>query len=495
MGKIYCAIFIVLLASSSFGQVEDFRLSDLDKKVEQLMNKYQCVGLSLAIVVEDSMIYAKGYGFRDLQNKLPVTSNTLFGIGSVTKQFTAGLIGIYEDRKMLSVYDRPAKYLEKLIFSTDEMNTIVTVEDLLAHRSGLGNLDGAMVFFPKKDLFKNIERLPHLIPSSQVRESMDYSNMGYSILGAISESISGRSWSENIQQEIFNPLGMHHSNTSIEELQNSTDFSLAYSVDDELPVQVVYDPLDETSPGGSINSSAIEMTYWVRMLLAGGKFKENQVISQTYLERAFSSQTMVRNRFTFGEKDPLLFDTYGYGVAVNDFYDHYRVQHSGAVSGFTASVELFPFENLGIVVLTNQHLSALSQQVVDIIARDFLGLTEKELEEYEVQKAEARMYDEPVKQINKSSPPAFELSKYCGTYAHFGYGQMEITLQDDHLLAKFPAFDLALEHVEENVFYNKSLVKIHQNCPSFDFTFLVKYDKVTGVSIPLQTTPVRFDKL
>lgn len=494
MSKFICFVVLMFIASRTCAQRQDARLKGLDLIVRQLMEKFECVGLAIAIVEKDQTIYSKGYGYRDLENKKRVTSNTLFGIGSITKQFTAGLMGIYEDRGILSVHDRPAKFIKDLKFSTDEMNTIVTIEDLMAHRSGLGNLDGAMVFFPRKDLFQNIERLPYLAPSSQVRERMDYSNMGYAILGAISESIGHDTWSENIHREIFRPLGMNQSNTTIEALQKCTNFSLAYSVHDNKPTQVVFDPLDETSPGGSINSSANEMTYWVRMLLAGGYFKEQQIISKTYLERAFSGQNFVSDRFSFEKKDSLLFDTYGYGLAINNYFDHYRVHHSGAVSGFTASLELYPFESLGIVVLTNQHLSALSGHLVDIIARRMLKLPRKDWGTYEVQRTEARMYNDPINPINKDYPPTLSLSSYGGVYTHKGYGQMEITLQNGNLFVNLPAFKLGLEHDQGDVFYNKSITQIHQNCPSFNFTFLVDQGKVTGVSIPFQATPVMFVK-
>ena len=94
-------------------QTKDKRLTGLETEIDSLMKAYRLVGLSVAIVENDEVIYSKGFGYRDLENKLPVTPNTLFSIGSVTKQFTSSLIGIYEGQGKLSLEDKPT--FEKLV--------------------------------------------------------------------------------------------------------------------------------------------------------------------------------------------------------------------------------------------------------------------------------------------------------------------------------------------------------------------------------------------
>ena len=390
--------------------------------------------------------------------------------------------------------DRPARYIDGLDFYTDAMDSLVTIEDLLAHRSGIGNCDASMVFFPTNDLIKNAQRIAHLPPSSPFRQGLDYSNMGYALLGAIVENVGKDDWPSLIERHILSPLGMTDSNASIDDMASGQDYALPYSVHKQEAVRVKMDALQESIPGGGINSSARDMAIWLQMLLNGGKHNEQQVIQQEYLERAFSDQVIMRNRFSFNQKDDLLFDNYGYGWAVNQYLGTYRVSHSGAVSGYTATIELFPFEGFGIVVLTNQHLSAISNHISDLITRRMLQKEQKVWQDYEVHRAEARIYDEPISSFNQESMPSLPIQDYEGTYYHPGYGGINVTVESGKLHATFPAFIQGLEHVEGDNFYNKGITPIHQNCPSFNMTFLVENKVVNGLSISFTNEGVLFQK-
>lgn len=473
---------------------QDKRLQGLDEDINRLMDTFHTVGMAVVIVEKDSIIYNNGFGFRDLELKKPITSNTLFGIGSISKQFTSSLIGIYEGRQHLDLNDRPATYIEGLDFYTDEMDSLINIEDLLIHRSGIGNCDAAMVFFPTNDLIRNARRLEYLRSYGQVRQGFQYSNMGYSLLGAISEKIGGNSWSNLIQKEIFDPLGMVHSNSSISELTKKEDFSMPYSVNEGEPVRVLFDSLYESSPGGAINSSSNEMALWIRMLLNGGMHENEEIIPKDYLERAFSDHTKLRQRFSFDTKDEMQFDNYGYGWAVQNYLGHYRVNHTGAVSGFTATMDIFPFDSLGIVVLSNQHLSAIPNHVADMIIRRMLDKRRISWQNYEVRYADARMYDEPMQNLNEMAMSTLSLESYTGNYHHPGYGSIKVFTERGHLYIEFPAFKLGLEHLEHDTFFNKGVSPIHQNCPSFNMTFVIEGEEVTGLHIPFGPEGVVFEK-
>ena len=137
----------ILCCSLLLSQEIKENLKGLDEEINKILNDYKGVGLSVAIVKSNKIIYTKGYGYRDYENKLPVTPHTVFGIGSNTKAFTSALIGMLGDEKKLSLQDKPSKYIPGLTFSTDKMNSLVTIEDLLEHRSGLGSIDGTYIFF------------------------------------------------------------------------------------------------------------------------------------------------------------------------------------------------------------------------------------------------------------------------------------------------------------------------------------------------------------
>lgn len=112
---------------SNFWTKNWFSLNGLDTEIENLLKTYNAVGLSIAVVENSKTIYSKGFGFRDLENKLPVTANSIFPIGSITKSFTASLLGILENQNQLSLKDKPSLYIPKLQFYNDKMDNLITI--------------------------------------------------------------------------------------------------------------------------------------------------------------------------------------------------------------------------------------------------------------------------------------------------------------------------------------------------------------------------------
>ena len=494
--KINFTILLLFLSIQCIGQNLDKRLDGLATEIDSLMEVYKTIGLSIAIVENNKIIYTNGFGYRNLNKKLPVTPNTLFEIGSITKQFTSSLIGIYQEQGKLSIYDKPSKHLKNLRFYSDEMNNIINIEDLLAHRSGIGGVDATHVFFPTNSINKHLERLPFLKPNSKVRERFDYSNMGYAILGAIGESITKRKWSENIKHDILTPMQMGQTNTSLKELTSSADFSYGYSIQSEKGVKVLYEDQNESMASGAMNSSASDMAKWAMMLLNKGKYKNKQIIPQDYLESSFSQNQILNQSFSFDKKDDETFNSYGYGWFVNNYKGIYRVNHSGGVSGFTSNIELYPHEKLGIVVLSNQTSSSISFNVTNIIANRMLGLERKKWNEYEIRNSQARIYGETINAINKDKTPNLPLSKFCGEYINKGYGTINISLENNNLIVTLPAFTVALEHHEYNAFYTVKSTELHQNTPPFYYNFQLNSNgNIVSLTIGYQTEPVEFTKM
>jgi CubicO group peptidase (beta-lactamase class C family) len=127
MTKLKLVISLLLTTHLTFGQKTDSRLNGLDTEIENLLKTYNAVGLSIAVVENSKTIYSKGFGFRDLENKLPVTANSIFPIGSITKSFTASLLGILENQNQLSLKDKPSLYIPKLQFYNDKMDNLITI--------------------------------------------------------------------------------------------------------------------------------------------------------------------------------------------------------------------------------------------------------------------------------------------------------------------------------------------------------------------------------
>ncbi len=493
-------LILTLLSLPATAAAQALDASDLDVRLEALRKAYGTPGMAVAVVKDGSVIYSRGFGYHNLERQLPVTTETAFPIGSVSKQFTASLMGLYEVEGRLSVTDQPSQHIPELRFRTEVMDHLVTIEDLLAHRSGIGNIDGALVYFRadgRQTL--RIDRLAHLDPDTEVRERLDYSNGGYALLGAIAERVSGESWGDEIRNRIFEPLGMTRSSTSIAELTAGDNAATGYGMVGGEPMPALYEDLHEASPGGGINSTASDLAKWATMLLGDGAFEGTQILPADFLARAFSIHSLWEPSYEQADGS-LQLSAYGYGWGIYEFEGRLQIAHGGAVSGFTARIELLPSEGIGIVVLTNQHLSGIPDWVAEIVYRQLLSLPARETESFPVNVVSVRpaITDSgsvSYREINRQRPPTHQLGQFVGDYTHPGYGSFSVVLRDSALYVDFPALSFALEHEQFNLFRLQPYYEIHVNSPSFPVNFQLGFDgEITGATIPFQSEPVPFTR-
>ena len=200
--KFINTLILIITIQFCFSQQTPKELKGIEIEINLLMKKYKAVGVSVAVVKNDKVIYSKGFGYRDLENKLPVTTNTIFPIGSITKSFTGSVLGILASKNQVYLKNKPAFYLPNFEFYNDTMNNLITIEDLLSHKSGIGNQGTTQIFFPEKNRLKMVQRLKYLKPEAEVKNSFAYSNMAYTLAGTIIEQVTGDSWETNIKEKI-----------------------------------------------------------------------------------------------------------------------------------------------------------------------------------------------------------------------------------------------------------------------------------------------------
>lgn len=496
MTKFKLILLLVLASSFSFGQKTDTRLIGLDTEIQNLLKAYNAIGLSVAIVESNKVIYSQGFGFRDFENKLPTTANTIFPIGSITKSFTASLLGKLESENQLSLKDKPSFYLPKLQFYNSQMDNLITIEDLLSHKSGIGSVDGTYVLFPADKRENLMPRFKYLKPNGAIKDSWIYSNLGYIIAGTIIEKITNETWEKNIQERILSPLQMNNSSTSISELLTSKNFSFGYGINNGKSEKVLFGELTNSKPSGAINSSANEMINWMMVWLNNGQFNNKQILPTKYIQEAESYKAM-DNGLPPESSDPNVYSFgYGYGWKINSNNGHYKVHHGGNVSGFSSQLVLFPTDKLGIIVLTNQHNSILPYVVSDIITNRMLKLQRTEWNKYPVKVSDIAIVSKDIKSTNPDKKPTHNLNEYCGKYSNLGFGTFEIAIENDKLFAVFPDFKFQLEHQYYDIFILKATKEIPQVMnPEFNLNFSLDYDgNVSSVKINLQDEPVEFVK-
>jgi CubicO group peptidase (beta-lactamase class C family) len=435
-------------------------LKNFDTYVEKLMNEWRIPGLSLAVVKDDKLIYAKGYGVREIGKTERVDERTLFPVGSITKSFTAASVGILFDEKKMSWDDAATKYLHDFQLYDANLTNQVTIRDLLAHRTGLPRANGSLL--SQYNRVETLRRMRYLKPVAGLRSQFTYNNQMYLAIGLAIEKAAQTSWDEFIKQKIFVPLKMTSSNVTIAALKNQKNAAVPHTVVQDKVQILPYDDKDSIAPAGAINSNVVDLANWARLFLNNGKFEDKQILSPTAVRIMHGQQTVI----PVGSVSQKLFPSthlqgYGMGWFVRDYRGRKVVEHGGNVGGMTAQIGMLPEENLGIVILSNLDSTPAPQALMYRVFDLFLGDAGKQVDlsaEYkklsDEGKAQSQAQEKELaakRQVNITS--SLSLNAYAGSYGNDLYGTAEVSNRNGKLYLKFNEDAQGeLEHWEKDTF-------------------------------------------
>ena len=451
-------------------------LSGVEKQLEQILKDRKAAGFAVAVVKKDSIIFARGFGYRDYENQLPVTPHTLFAIGSCTKAFTTSLLGLMKEEGSLD-YDKPLRnYLPGLQFYNDDLNRGVTVRDAIVHRTGLPRHDYSWYLFSTDSREELMRRIGFMEPTAPLRQTWQYNNFMYLVQGMVAEKNYGKTWEQLIREKFFIPLNMKRSNTSVAALSDDSDAAFGYTLkSDSTLSKTDYYNINAMGPAGSINSSVLEMANWLKMWINKGKFRDREILPESYIKEAISSQMVISPGYPGIESPDIHVANYGFGWSLSSYRGHYRVDHGGNIDGFTANTAFFPSDSMGIVVLTNQNGSALNNLVRNTLADRLLNLDPVDWNERRNQ-----LDKKPASEVKgeenqkKGTRPSHPLKDYEGLYTHKAYGTFEVKHRNDSLIAVFPIEEMWLRHYHYDVF----------QAVGYGKNGLVDTNEVAGVLIP-----------
>ncbi len=341
------------------------QLQAIEEKVEARRRELGIPGMSLAIVRDDQIIYAKGLGYKDFEKQVPVTADTQFAIGSATKAFTALSILMTQDEGKLSLDDSPKKYLPYFKMKDPETDAKITVRDLLSHSSGLNRTDLAMIT-GKLNRAELIQVAGEAKPTAKLREKFQYQNLMYAAAGEIVAQTQKMPWERFVPERIFKPLGMTNSTMSMSEMQKVKDYSFGYdyNFDTKQTRRLPFREIDQVAPAGSINSSAKDMAQWLRFVLGGGAIGGKRLVSGKGFEEWLKPQMKIAPN---GKVN------YGLGWFLQEWNGLKVVQHGGNIDGFNALVAMIPEKKLGFVMLTNVTGSPLGGELMPVVWENILG--------------------------------------------------------------------------------------------------------------------------
>lgn len=430
------------------------KLEGLDEFIAELMEAWKVPGLAIAIVQDGKVIHLKGYGYRDVENQLPVTPQTLFAIGSITKSFTVVALGRLVDRGKLE-WDKPVReYLPEFRLHDPVASERMTPRDLVTHRSGLPRHD-LLWYNSEFSRTEMIARLRYLEPSRDLRSTFQYNNLMFMTAGYLVGHLTGTTWEEFVRREILDPLEMTGSNFSVHASQESPDFALPYTkADDELK-QVPFRDIDQVGPAGSINSNVEEMSHYVLFHLNTGKYGDRELLSENHARQMRTPQMVTASAPQYPE---LGHSSYGLGLGIYGYRGHTVVQHGGGIDGFTALLSFMPRDNMGMIILSNRGGNPVPTLVAYNVYDRLLGLDpvpwhdrfqeRQEKQEQAEEEAKKKGYT-PRKQGTQPSHP---LADYVGEYEHPGYGIVRIQLDDDRLTLTLNQMTSPLRHFHYDVF-------------------------------------------
>jgi len=354
------------------------KIKQINEFIAYKMTESNLPGLSLAIIEKGELTYSRGFGQRNIKEGLPATAETLYGIGSVTKSFTALAIMKLDEEKKLSINDKVSKYLD---FDIRPFGEPILIKHLLDHTSGIPALAYAeslihheMGMKAKKFPMSSYEDMLTFMQGSKdwvetkPGDRWFYSNEGYVLLGAIIEKVSGLEYKKYIEKHIFKELGMNRTFFKKDDIDSDYDVAVPYIVTQTkaIPSNYLYGSL---TSDGAIISNVIDMTNYIKMFLGNGK----QILGKSHIKEMMKSHTATPaiKYLNIDESQELnttqvyndkISEFYGYGLSINpNFFNHEIIGHGGSVGIATANMSFILDKGIGVMILANGSGYALSK--------------------------------------------------------------------------------------------------------------------------------------
>lgn len=465
--------------------VVDWKQTTAD--INLLANRYASPSVSVAVIQNGRIIYAEALGYQDLGQEIPATTATQYGIGSIVKSFTSGLVGSLIGDGLLELNDSPATHVEGLSFRSPDLTQHLRLSHLLTQTSGLPFMDGTLAFFPEQNQLDLATRIPHFEASCRVGDCWSYNNLNFVILDMVVEAVTQQSKSELLDERLLIPAGLEETLSSTSAFKASPNAATGYGmVGDQAQAASTEYLYDE-----HIYTTARDLARWLDVWMSDG----GGIISPDYARAAIATHA-IENGAAPGPDEPGIYlFGYGYGWQTQSLEGNYVVRHGGNENGFTAHAAFIPAQNLGLVTLTNQQNSILPNIVNDFLMRRLLGLEAPDISSYPVVVNDVAKLITPrdARQAWRESS-ALEMAELelVGVYRAEGYGLVKVELRDQTLVLITPAADFILIPRGDNRFGLASTSPVPLGIV-IDF-FQVEFE-VNTLTMNIAAEPVIFNEI
>lgn len=461
------ACFLCCWSLVSFGETPAVKsqdtqtiLSKLESYAVSAQKQWGIPGMAIAVIQDDRVIYTKGFGVKKLGGTDPVDANTVFQVGSTSKAFTAALVATRVDDGKANWTDRVIDHLPNFEMYDPWVTREFQIRDLMAQHSGMRPYAGdfmAIAGFPAEYIFSKIK---YMKPITSFRSEFGYVNNLFLVAGEVIQQTSGKTWEENLQSRIFDPLGMKSSSASQKAFMAATNAAAPHKiVNGKITAFSSSDPKTAWAytygPSGGVNASVTDMAQWARMLLAGGKFEGKQIVKTENLDVVMSPKTVLQS-FSAGPfaKTPLANrpNYYCEGWVYSQSDPVPLIWHNGDNSYMHAAIGLIPDRNTGIVVLTNMGGTSLSEALMIKYYELYFGSPSDDVStamftswQEGLKGAQAAFAKKPV-----PNSPQQPLVQYAGKFTNPVYGDLTVETDGQKVWLTIGPSKLRMELVHWN---------------------------------------------
>ncbi|MBX6363389.1 MAG: serine hydrolase [Gemmatimonadetes bacterium] len=431
----------------------------LDAYVARAVADWHVPGLAIAVVRGDSVVFAKGYGVRELGKAEAVDIHTRFAIGSTTKAMTVAALAMLVDEGKIR-WDEPViDVLPDFRLYDPYVTREVTIRDLLTHRTGLGNADLLWIGndYPGEEV---IRRVRYLKLAHPFRAVWDYQNIMYAVAGDVVAAASGMPWEQFVRTRIWQPLGMNETEATLADVAGKPDVASPHdSIGGRMKV-IANRPVDPVKSAGSVWSSVSDMSKWMRFVLDSARVGGKRLISAEQYREIFTPQI----RAPMEEYPALQLSrphgfSYGLGWFIQDYAGEWVWMHTGSIDGMSAIIGLLPDRKLGVYVLANRDHAELRHALMYRAFDLFTGRPDRDWSRELLtlfsgirERARARQAERE-KTRHADVGPSLPLGAYAGVYSDSTFGAVRVQLRGDSLrLAYGKGVVGTLEHWEYDTF-------------------------------------------
>ena len=499
MKRLFAFLIAFLFSTIGFSQTTQ-QLDFLDKYYQKTLNEWNIPGMAIAITTGDSIVFSKGYGYANLDQKTKVDGNTLFAIASNSKAFTATAIGQLVEEKKLNFSDKVIGHLPYYKLYNDYTTQNETIEDLLCHRNGLGTFSGDLLWYATtKTPEEIIYAQQYLKPKYDFRTRFGYSNISFLAAGMVIEKVTDISWAKYVTDHFLTPLKMNRTLVSTDQIKKVKNVATPYFYENGKNIELKWVNWDNIAPAGALISSVNDYSKWLQLNLNKGTLNGKEYFSKS----TFNKLTTPHINFSVNENDEKVnFKAYGLGWSIQDYQGYKIVGHGGGYDGMISKSTFVPEKNIGIIILTNNLSwapSAMMYKTLDVLlanktdgkdwSSNYLNYKQKQDSIAIVKTAK----NESLR--GKLNNKHLDFKEYSGVYTDKMYGNVKVYSKNEKLyfsMEKSPIFKAELKHWNHQIFTfrfdtnlsslpegklwfdldkNGKVEKLHIDIPNPDFFF------------------------